>query len=406
VSKERHPATSAARAGLGAPTSAEGVDLIAAPAVSSVRAYPDIDAVDAGMDTRDAYRRYGNESVRLLEEAIAGLETPSGMATVSARATSSGQAALSLALTLLSTPARRRVVVVRPCYGGTDALVAGPLGNLGVKLTAVDLPVDGAPDHAALVAPHLAGDVMAVVVEVITNPLMDVIDIPAIAAACHTAGVSCVVDATLATPFLFRPFAHGADLVFHSLTKHLSGHSDVLGGVLLVHPDHEAAAWLDPFARLIGTALGPFDAWLSLRGLRTGELRVQRASQNAQSLVTFFAARPEVAATFYPGRRGPEEEARAQRLLPLGRGPMLSVDVGSRDRANEFIRNLDGVRLAPSLGDVATTVSHPASTSHRSLTPQQQAALGITPGLVRVSAGIEHLDDLREEFDAALRAVG
>src|SRR5439155_9364335 len=211
-----------------------------------------------------------------------------------ARATASGQAALALGLSLLAAPGRRRVVVVRPCYGGTDALVGGPLGNLGLQLATVDLPPAGESDHGALVAASLRDDVAAVVVEVISNPMMTVVDVPAVAAACRAAGAACIVDSTFATPFLFQAFAHGADMVFHSLTKHLSGHSDVLGGMLLVSEDSPAAGFLDGFSRLFGAVLSPFDAWLALRGLRTASLRLERCSANAAALCEFFAARSEV----------------------------------------------------------------------------------------------------------------
>jgi cystathionine beta-lyase/cystathionine gamma-synthase len=257
-----------------------------------------------------------------------------------------------------------------------------------------------------MVAAVLGADVGAVVTEVITNPLIGLIDVPAITAAAHAAGAACVVDSTFTPPFLFQPFAHGADLVFHSLTKHLAGHSDVIGGVLLVDTGHEASDWLDSNARLLGCNLSPFDAWLALRGLRTAGLRMERCSENASALAGFFADRAELQAVHYPGIRGPEDRALANRLLPHGRGAMLSIDLrGGGTAADAFIRGLDGIRLAPSLGDVATTVSYPASTSHRALSPQQRAALGIGDGLVRISVGIEHIDDLEAEFEAALVAA-
>jgi cystathionine beta-lyase/cystathionine gamma-synthase len=304
------------------------------------------------------------------------------------------------------SPSRRRVVVVRPCYGGSESLLAGPLGNLGVQVATVDLPVGGGADHGEIVGAALGTDVAAVVTEVITNPLIGLVDIPAVAAAAHRVGAACIVDATFTTPLLFQSFDHGADLLIHSLTKHLSGHSDVLGGVLLVDPGNAAADWLDAHARLLGASLAPFDAWLALRGLRTAGLRIERSTQNAAALASFFSGRPELADVYYPGRRGPADAALAARLLPHGCGAMLSIDLrGGSPAADAFIRGLDGVRLAPSLGDVATTVSHPASTSHRGLSPEQRAALGIGDGLVRISTGIEHIDDLTAEFDAALIAA-
>ena len=195
--------------------------------------------------------------------------------------------------------------------------------------------------------------------------------------------------------------------MLHSLTKHLAGHSDVIGGVLLVDTGHEASDWLDSNARLLGCNLSPFDAWLALRGLRTAGLRMERCSENAAALADFFADRAELAAVHYPGMRGPGRGcARRRGCSRAARGAMLSIDLrGGGSAADAFIRGLDGIRLAPSLGDVATTVSYPASTSHRALSPQQRAALGIGDGLVRISVGIEHIDDLKAEFDAALVAA-
>jgi cystathionine gamma-synthase len=400
------PSTSTARAGLGRGETGDGADLVAPLSLASVRAYADLPSVDEAMEGRNTYRRYGGGNPQLLEEALIELETVRGRAAPVARVTSSGQAALLLATTLVVTPTRRRIVVVRPCYGGSDSLIAGPLGNLGVELTTVDLPVDGSGDHGALVAAALGSDVAAVVTEVITNPLIGLVDAPAIIAAAHAAGALAIVDSTFTTPFLFQPFAHRADLVIHSLTKHLSGHSDVMGGVLLVDTGCAASDWLDAHARLLGCNLSPFDAWLALRGLRTSGLRMERCAANAAALATWFTGRTEVAAVHYPGTHGPADAALANRLLPKGCGAMLSIDLrGGGIAAGAFVRALDGVRLAPSLGDVATTVSYPTSTSHRSLSPQQRAALGIGDGLVRVSVGIEHISDLQDEFDAALMAA-
>lgn len=399
------PSTTTARAGLGR-GDADGVDLVAPISLAAVQAYSDLPAVDEAMEGRHSYRRYGGANPELLEAALVELETVPGQPAPLARVTSSGQAALLMATTLLLSPARRRVVVLRPCYGGTESMLAGPLGNLGVELTTVDVPVEGGGNHGELVAAALGNDVAAVVTEVITNPLIGLIDVPAVAAAAHGAGAACIVDATFAPPMLFQAFSHGADLVIHSLTKHLSGHSDVLGGALLVSTNHPCSDWLDAHARLLGCNLSPFDAWLALRGLRTAGLRVERSTANAAALATFLSGRAELAAVHYPGRRGEEDAALAQRLLPRGCGAMLSIDLhGGSAAADAFIRALDGVRLAPSLGDVATTISHPASTSHRALSPQQRAALGIGDGVIRVSTGIEHIDDLTAEFDAALVAA-
>lgn len=388
---------------------AAGEELVAAPSLASVRAFPDLDALDAAMEADPrVYRRHGNATVGMLETVLAVLETPAGGSAPLARATASGQAALALLVSAATMSGRRRVVLVRPCYGGLEALLLGPLAALGVTTTLVDLPPPPAAcDVGALVADVMGRDVALVVAEVVTNPLLGVVDIPAVVAAAHSEGALCVVDSTLATPFLFQPLAFGADAVMHSLTKHLSGHSDVLGGVALASVDCEIGDWLDAHCRSLGAVLSPFDAWLTLRGLRTAPLRVERGTATAASLAFALAGHPAVAAMHHPSLRVGDDAALAQRLLPLGGGPMLSIDVrGGRSAAGRVVRALDGIRLAPSLGDVSTTVSHPVSTSHRHLGADALAALGISDGLLRFSVGIEDEPALRAELSAALDAAG
>jgi methionine-gamma-lyase len=419
MSEQRHdtgeqrpldPRTIAAQAGSPPLPPPGGAPLVPPVVPASVYAYPDLESVDAAMaGDRRVYRRYGTEAVFHLEAALAALEMPAGSTEPPpvARATASGQAALLLLLLSLAKPSRRRVVVVRPCYGGSDALVAGPLARAGMDLATVDLPHPAEPaDHGRLVAAAVDARTCAVVCEVITNPLIGVVDVPAVVRAAHDAGTACIVDATFATPFLFQPFAHGADAVVHSLTKHLNGHSDVVGGIALVRAGHPAAERLDPTARLLGAVPGAFDAWLALRGLRTAALRVERATENAAALAQWLATRSEVTATHYPGTRGPHDLELAEALLPRGRGPMLSVELaGGETAVDRLLGALRLVRLAPSLGDVATTVSHPARTSHRNLGAAGRERLGIGDGLLRISAGIESAADLVADFGQALEAI-
>ncbi len=396
----------AIRAGGRSPSAPGGADLVSSPTLASVRAFADLDELDAAMEAGpQPYRRDGNETVSLLESTLATLETPPGAERPVARVTASGQAALALLVSAAAMSGRRRVVVVRPCYGGTEALLLGPLAALGVATTLVDLPPPPARvDVGALVSSVTGGDVCAVVVEVVTNPLLGVVDVPAAAAAAHDSGAVCLVDSTFPTPFLFQPLAHGADLVTHSLTKHLSGHSDVLGGVALAAADTEAAAWLDSHSRALGAVLSPFDAWLTLRGMRTASLRVERGTATAASLAASLAGHPGVAAVHHPSVSGDQELV--SRLLPRGAVPMLTLEVvEGRAGAARVVRALQGIRLAPSLGDVSTTVSHPATTSHRHLSEQARAALGISDGLLRFSIGIEDEAVLQAELSAALDAA-
>jgi cystathionine beta-lyase/cystathionine gamma-synthase len=396
----------AIRGGGAAVSGVDGADLVASPSLASVRAYPDLDSLDAAMEADPrVYRRHGNASVALLESTLAALETPPGAQRPVARATASGQAALALLVGAVAMSGRRRVIVVRPCYGGTEALLLGPLAAMGITTTLVDLPRDTTSAGVGdLVAAAAGNDVAMVVVETVTNPLLDVVDVPAAAEATHACGAVCLVDNTFATPFLFQPLHFGADLVLHSLTKHLSGHSDVLGGVAIAAADSEAAGWLDAHSRALGAVLSPFDAWLTLRGLRTAPLRVERGTVTARSLAVALAGHRAVAAVHHPSL-GPNAEL-AARLLPAGAGPMLTLEVnGGLAGAARVVRALEGIRLAPSLGDVSTTASHPATTSHRHLSVEARAALGISDGLLRFSIGIEDEPVLRAELEAALDAA-
>jgi len=406
VKRPPSPFTVAARAG-GPALVPGGVPAVEPPSLASVDAFVDLDDLDAAMAAgRGGYRRYGNASVHRLEEALEALEGGSLDAPPVCRVTSSGQAALLLLLSAVVAPGRRRVVLLRPCYGATESLLTGPLAAMGVEPVVIDLPPPGEVAHQLdTVRRVLSPSVACVVGEAIGNPLMGLLDVPALIDLCRSAGVTSVVDNTFATPFLLRPLEMGADAVIHSLSKQLSGHSDVIGGAVLVRAAHPAAARLDVHSRTLGAVMSPFDAFLSLRGLRTAGLRVERGATNAAALAALAGAHPAVVAVHYPGARSPDEEALASRLLPQGRGSMLSLDLGDREKVEVLLGCLPEVRLAPSLGDVATTVSHPALSSHRGLSPAARRALGIGDGLLRFSVGIEAAQDLAEELGAALDAV-
>ena len=376
------------------------------PAV--VYGYPDVESLSAAMlFDRGVYGRQANSTVRELEAQIAELETGPLMPTPVAHCTSSGHAALVVLAATLIGHKRRKVAVVRPCYGDNELLFSGPLAALGVEMVPVELGTSASDrTDGERVAQVLAGgDVAMVVVEVLSNPLIRLSDIPAIAAACNAQGTACVVDGTFTTPYLFRAFEHGADAVFHSLTKQLNGHSDVQGGITLMRRDHPAAEVLAERARLLGGGLGPWEAWLCLRGLRTGALRVERASHNATQLADWFATRPEVTRVLYPGRESAAAERLAQSLLPDGRGAMLSIEIhGGAPAVSHLIRSLRNIRLVPSLGDVCTTVTPPALSSHSGMTSDERQSQGICDNLLRISAGIEKIDVLIDDFSQAFEA--
>jgi cystathionine beta-lyase/cystathionine gamma-synthase len=238
--------------------------------------------------------------------------------------------------------------------------------------------------------------------EMCTNPLIRVPDVETLAKIAHDAGALLVVDNTVPTPALSQPLRWGADVVIYSATKNLSGHADVVGGLVVGKP-----SWIDgarAFAHTFGPTLGPFDAWLTLRGIRTLAVRMARHTSNARALARFLEGHAAVSRVNYPELEGSPFCERARKLLPEGAGALLSFELGGgRPALESMLSRLRLVRLMPSLGNVATTLSHPASTSHRGLDPTERARAGISDGLTRCSVGLEHPDDLLEDFQRALR---
>jgi len=406
VKRPPSPFTVAARAGTPDPVPG-GAPLVEPPSLASVDSFVDLADLDRAMAAgHGGYRRFGTPIVHRLEAALSALEGHGLLEPPVCRVTASGQSALLLALSTLVGPARRRVVLLRPCYGGSESLLAGPLAAFGVEPVVVDLPPPGEVRHQlGAVERVLSPSVACVVAEVIGNPLLGLLDLPRLVELCRKAGVASVIDGTFATPFLLRPLGLGADLVFHSLSKQLSGHADVLGGAVLIRAGHPAAERLDGHSRSLGAVMASFDAFLSLRGLRTAGLRAERGSASAAALAELASGHPAVAAVHYPGARGPDEEALARRLLANGRGSLVTLDLGTRERADRLLAALPDLRLAPSLGDVATTVSHPGLSSHRGLSAEARRALGIGDGLLRFSVGIEAVEDLAAELRTALDTV-
>ncbi len=348
----------------------------------------DYDLVAAGEIPGHYYGRNSNETTALLEAAVAALEgAETGLAA------SSGMAALLVTILALC-PRPAPVLVPLDVYGTTLGLLRQDLAPLGYEPRIVDLADLPALDRALEGAGLL-------ICETVTNPLCRVPDLDAITAAARGAGVPVLVDNTFATPILCRPLEHGATAVVHSATKYLGGHSDVVAGVA-VGADSLLRQARSRAVRF-GTTLGPFEAWLTLRGLRTLGLRVRRQSANALALAEALPGMPGVAAVHHPNLPGSAYRAVAARLLPEGTGGMLAFDLaGGRDAAQTLLDRLRLVRFAASLGGVETTVSHPELTSHRGLTAEEREQLGISPGTVRVSAGIEAPGDIVADFAQAL----
>ncbi len=348
----------------------------------------DYDDVAAGRRPGHLYGRNSNENVASLEAAVADLEGAGA-----AVATASGMAAiLCTVLALASRP--RPLVVDRDAYGVSLALLRSDLEPLGYEIREVDLADEGALE-AALPGAGL------VICETVTNPLARVNDLQRICALATAEGIAVVVDNTYATPLLCRPLAWGATAVVHSVSKYLAGHSDLIAGVVCAEPRLIEAVR----QRVIrtGGSLGPFEAWLAMRGLRTLALRVHRQSANAVRLAEGLKKLPQVERVWHPSIPGARDHGLSARQLPDGSGGMFAFDLaGGRPAVQAMLDRLRLVRFAASFGGVETTISYPALASHRNLSTAEQLNRGIGPGTVRVSAGIEAADDLLTDFRQAL----
>jgi cystathionine beta-lyase/cystathionine gamma-synthase len=351
-----------------------------------------LEAILAGAEPGYFYYRYGTPNHTLLERIVADLE-----GAPAAVAAASGMAALSATLFAL-LQAGDHVLVDRHIYGGTYALVTSELPRLGITATFVDLEV---PDAlAAAVQPHTR----LLLLETLTNPTLRVTDLPRLAAAAHQGGLLVCVDNTFTTPCLIQPLVHGADLVWHSTSKYFGGQSQVLGGVV-AGPEDRVARIRETVIHL-GVAGGAFDAWLAGQGLATLALRVERACANAMQVARHLEEHPAVARVHYPGLASHPQHALARRLYPQGYGGMLSFELrGGEAAARAFLAGLRLIEFVPSLADVTTTVTYPLATSHRGLPPAALTAMGVGPGLVRLSIGIEAVEDLLADVDAALAGV-
>jgi cystathionine beta-lyase/cystathionine gamma-synthase len=337
------------------------------------------------------YTRYENPTLRELGEALAALEGgETGLVFAS------GMAAMSTAVLSL-VAAGDEVLASASLYGGTTRLVRELLPRLGIGGRVVDLADLGRLDR--VVSPRSR----ALVIESPTNPTLDVVDIAAVAASAHDRGLTLVVDNTFATPFLQRPLRLGADLVMHSLTKALGGHSDLIGGAL-VGPRariEKAHAVL----KVLGGCMDPHPAFLALRGLKTLHLRVQRQCESALALARHLEGHPKLGRVIHPGLPGhPGHEIAKGQMAAFG-GMVTIVLAGGLAAAERFYDGLRVITRAASLGGVESLVSLPVHTSHHGYTEEQLRAAGIDPGMARISVGVEDVDDLVRDVDEALAAV-
>ncbi|MDQ2847162.1 MAG: aminotransferase class I/II-fold pyridoxal phosphate-dependent enzyme [Actinomycetota bacterium] len=335
------------------------------------------------------YSRMGNPTVRALENSVAGLENAAG-----AVATSSGMAAIHVALGA-NLRAGGHLVVQNSIYGGTTGLLADLAQRWDVRIDQV------AGDNPAALAAALRPDTCAVYLETISNPVTAVADIAAMSAVARAHGVITVVDNTFASPMLCRPLDLGADISLHSATKYLGGHSDVTAGVIAyADPVAFEAGW--KYAVATGVTPDPFGAWLVIRGLQTLPLRIRAATANATELATRLAEHPAVGRVHHPSVPDHPQHQLAARMLD-GYGPMLSFDLtGGTRQAQALLGRFTLLQNATSLGGVETLAMHPASTSHRHYDDAALASAGIARGTVRISTGVEDVEDIWDDLRAAL----
>jgi O-acetylhomoserine (thiol)-lyase len=372
----------------------------------------------------NVYSRISNPTVAVLEERMAALE--GGRA---ALATSTGQAAEAVAILTLVEQGDH-VVSAATLYGGTHTLLAVNLKKLGIEATFVD------PDDPENFRRALRPNTKLLYAETLGNPSINVVDIAAIGAIARDAGVPFVVDNTVPSPYLCRPLEHGADIVVHSATKYIGGHGTTMGGVIVESgrfpwgngkfpgmttpsPGYHGVIFHETFGdfgytmrcrmetmRTFGPALAPFNAWMLLQGLETLPLRMERHCANALAVAEFLSGHPQVAWVNYPGLPGNRYHALTKKYLPRGASGLLSFGVKGGARAGEkFIDAATFMSHLANIGDAKTLVIHPASTTHRQLSEEDQAKAGVLPEMIRVSVGIETLDDILWDIDQALHAA-
>src|SRR5918998_1385698 len=369
---------------------------------STTFSHPNIETTDrvlGGEEQGYSYARYDNPTVRAFEEALVSLEAPEAEAGVRAFAFASGMAATHAALAAVELMGGGTVLAADQLYGSTATLLVQVFGASGVETRFVDAYDPG------VVEKKVAGlKPRAVVVESISNPLLRVAGILEISKITRASGAVLIVDNTFGTPCLQRPLDLGADIVVHSATKYLSGHGDLTAGAVACGPPYDDA--VEGIRKLVGGVLGPFEAWLAHRGLKTLPLRMDRQCNNARQIAGRLASHPRVAKVNHPSLAGHPDHETARRVLS-DTGGLVSFELadGGREAAFTFLSALELCVKAPSLGDVYTLAIHPATSSHRELSPARRERLGVRETLLRLSAGIEHPEDIAADIEQALEQL-
>jgi cystathionine beta-lyase/cystathionine gamma-synthase len=332
------------------------------------------------------YARGKNPTREALERNVASLEGG-----IHGFAFSSGMGCVDSIMKLFKSG--DHIVCGENVYGGTFRLFDKILKNFGLCFSFVDTR------DPQRIADACAPNTRAILVETPTNPLMRITDLTAAGEIAKRAGALFIVDNTFATPFFQRPFVHGADIVYHSTTKYLNGHSDMVGGIAIMRDD-DLAERIQFIQNASGAVPGPFDSWLALRGTKTLHLRMPQHDANGRRVAAWLAGKLGAERVIYPGLESHPQHALAARQM-TGFGGMISVDLGTKARAAEVLSKVRVFSLAESLGGVESLISHPASMTHASVEPERRAQLGITEGLVRLSCGVEDVDDLLADVERA-----
>lgn len=345
---------------------------------------------EIGKDKGYEYSRVSNPTRTALQNNFASLEGGT-----SAHVFASGMAAIAAMCTMMKSG--DHIVCSDNMYGGTTRFFNEVLRRYGLEFTYIDTSDPANVDRA------IRAETKLVHIETPTNPMLALTDIRAVADVCHRHGVDLSVDNTFMSPYFQRPIEWGADIVMHSTTKFLNGHSDGLGGVLIgTKPEHaETFAYVQ---KCTGGILSPFECWLLLRGVKTLAVRMRQHDANGRAVAAWLQAHPKVRHVFYPGLQSHPQFELAKRQMS-GFGSMLSFDVGSFESANRLLRQVKICSLAESLGGVETLISHPASMTHAAIGEEGRRKLGITEGLLRLSVGIEDVEDIVADLDQALAAV-
>ncbi|MFT9846732.1 trans-sulfuration enzyme family protein [Aneurinibacillus sp. REN35] len=388
--KSKHMTTHAVHASARLPVSNDSESMpIYQTSVFTFRDLTHLESYFEGQNDSYLYSRNGNPNTAAFEQAAAVLEgAEAGVAT------SSGMAAILCAI-LTFVKAGDHILCSDEIYGATASLLETELTRLGTSITFASFHSAASIEQAMTSATRL------LLTEVITNPLISVIDIPMVADIAHRHGAKLVVDNTFTSPYVVQPLPMGADLVVHSATKYLNGHNDVTAGVV-VGPSDIIEVTRQRMV-LTGCSLGPFEAWLAQRGMKTFALRMRQHLANAEKVAAYLDSHPAIQTVYHPSLLTHETAAVARRIGLHGSGAMMSFRVTDDiKKLDAFFHALQFITIAPSLAGVATTLSHPLKTSHRSLSKERQQALGISMGLLRLSVGIEEAEDIIEDLEKGL----